>query len=217
MRARNLILLFLLLVALVLIPFAVFHEQIDAWTSDLLRQPHGSAAWLAGLIIVLLAVDILLPVPSSVLSTGAGYLLGFVPGLLVSFIGMTLGILLGYWLGQRAQRVLPWLDAATTEWLERFFRRRGHWAIALARPVPVLAETSVVFAGMSRMPALAFLSVAAAANLGISLAYAGIGAYAFSANSFLWAFLGAIAIPLGWALVQVGKRVVARRRERQHS
>lgn len=208
MRVRNLLRLSGVLLVLVLLPFVALHEPIDAWATAFVQQPRVATAWLALVVVLLLSFDILLPVPSSVVSTGAGYLLGFVPGLMVSFIGMTLGILLGYWLGRHAHRVFPWLDAATTDWLERFFRRRGHWAIALARPVPVLAETSVVFAGMSRMPPRAFLAVAAAANLGISLAYAGIGAYAFSVNSFLWAFLGAIAIPLGWAVVRLGKRLV---------
>ena len=70
----------------------------------------------------------------------------------------------------------------------------------------MIAETSVVFAGMSKMPLPQFLLIASLSNLGISLAYAGIGAYSLSSNSFLLAFLASIAVPFFWALYRLVQR-----------
>ena len=86
------------LLALILVPFLLFESQLTAWTTQALdgRSPAVLAAIIAGG----LASDLLLPVPSSVLSTMAGHELGFVPGTLTSWLGMTIGCLLGYSLGR---------------------------------------------------------------------------------------------------------------------
>jgi membrane protein DedA with SNARE-associated domain len=68
--------------------------------------------------------------------------------------------------------------------------------IVITRPVPVLAEASVLFAGMSRMPTGQFMLLTMLSNLGISAVYAAVGAFSANANSFLLAFAGSILIPL---------------------
>ena len=83
--------------------------------------------------------------------------------------------------------------------------RHGAWAVVLCRPVPVLAEATVVFAGLVRAPIGRFLFVTAASNLGIAAGYAAIGAYSMRLDSFLMAFAGAIVVP-GVALL-VGRRL----------
>jgi len=59
----------------------------------------------------------------------------------------------------------------------------------------VLAEASVVFAGLTRLPLRQAAPVLLLANLGISAAYAAIGAWAAQTNAFLLAFLGAVLLP----------------------
>ena len=78
--------------------------------------------------------------------------------------------------------------------------RHGPWAILLCRPIPVLAEASVVFAGLVRAPLVPFVLLTAGSNLGIALAYAAVGAFSMEAQSFLLTFLGALALP-GLALL----------------
>ena len=66
---------------------------------------HGAAPvrarkpLLAVLVAGLLASDVLLPVPSSLVSSFAGHMLGFTIGLLAVWSGMMLGCLVGYWIG----------------------------------------------------------------------------------------------------------------------
>ena len=181
---------------LILVPFFLFDTQLTGWTTAFIENSHGKMGEIAVILSALLAADILLPVPSSLVSTAAGYLTGLVPGFGISFTGMTAGCVLGYWLGGATSIPLRRLDSETTDRLSRFFNRHGMWAIAIARAVPVLAEASVLFAGMSRMNFSKFIVISSLSNLGISLVYASIGAYALSANSFLIAFGGSMLIPL---------------------
>ena len=68
----------------------------------------------------------------------------------------------------------------------------GDWTIIICRPVPVLAEASVIFAGLVGAPFSRFLVLTALSNLGIAIGYAAFGAFSMSMDSFLVAFLGAL-------------------------
>lgn len=153
------------LLAFILIPFALFDEPMSAWTLERIKaDPRLSFAWIA----IALALDVFLPIPSSIVSTVAGTLLGFPLGLLASVTGMTAGSILGYWFGR----------AVVPEETGRAFtlqKKYGVWGLLIARAVPVLAEASVMVAGFSRMPFGRFLAVTTLANIAVSAVYAWIG------------------------------------------
>lgn len=197
-------LLWLAALALILIPFFLLEERVERLPDLIANWQAGR--WIAGGAIAgLLALDILLPVPSSVLSTAAGAMLGFVPGAFASLIGMTAGCVLGHWLGRRsAQR---FIDAGELARVSKASSRLGPWVVVVFRAVPVLAEASVFFAGVTGMPRGRFLTLAAASNLGISAVYAAVGAYAVKAESFLLAFAGAIIVPLVAMLIARSARI----------
>ncbi len=197
-----------LLLAFVLVPYFLFGGAIERWVRAFIGSPPG---WLGAAVCLclLLAADIFIPLPSSLVSTAGGYFFGFAAGAAISAVGMSLGCLGGYWLGARwgrrlAERFLP-EDLACLELLQR---RHGAWAIAAARPLPVLAEASVFAAGVSRMPRRLFLTVSSLANLWISVVYAAVGAGAASRGSFLLAFAGAIALP--GAAMWLGRKAMER-------
>jgi membrane protein DedA with SNARE-associated domain len=132
-----------------------------------------------------------------VVSTAAGYLLGVSQGTLVGWSGMTLGCLLGYAIGSYGGRPVTRRFVGDSE-LERAagaHSRHGDWGLIALRSVPVLAEASVILAGIVRMPFRRFVALTCLSNLGISAAYAAVGAYAVRVESFLLAFAGAIVIP----------------------
>jgi glutathione peroxidase len=91
---------------------------------------------------------------------------------------MTFGCIVGYWVGKRGARkpTEKLLGTAEMERLESAQRRWGEWMVLLMRPVPVLAEASVVFAGIGSMRFGRFLAMTTLANVLISGAYAWIGA-----------------------------------------
>jgi len=183
------------LLAFILVPFVLFEEPLSAWTLARMRaNPGGSFA----LVTAALASDIFLPVPSSIVSTLAGAFLGFPLGLAASWLGMTIGSIAGYWFGATAGRAVIEKAAGSPRELERataLRERYGDWAIIAARPVPVLAEATVIAAGFTKMPFGRFLAWNALSNLGVSAAYVYTGAFAAERESFLLAFAGAMLLP----------------------
>jgi uncharacterized membrane protein YdjX (TVP38/TMEM64 family) len=186
-----------LVFAIILVPFFLFGHQLETWTESFVSSATGYPGWIAVVLGSLLAVDILLPLPSSLISTAAGFLLGLVRGLLTSWIGMTASCIIGFWLGKRygCSVACKIVGEKELERLEALSRRVGSWVIVISRPVPVLAEAAVLFAGISGIPIGRFLLLTISSNLGISAVYAAVGALSANANSFLLAFAGSILIP----------------------
>jgi membrane protein DedA with SNARE-associated domain len=193
-------LLWIVLMTAVLIPFFLFEDQFNALAERIARGDASSS--LAALAIGgLLALDVFLPVPSSIVSTAAGVLLGLWPGASVVWVGMMAGCGVGYFVGVKsaplARRLVgPGGLARAAVLADRY----GVWAVVVCRPIPVLAEATVVFAGLVRAPLGRFLRLTALSNLGIAAGYAAIGAFSMQLDSFLLAFIGAIAVP-GLALL----------------
>lgn len=183
------------LLTFILGPFALWERAVNGWSAEALRSAPG--AGLAVLVAGLLAADVVLPVPSSVVSTASGALFGWALGAAVSWAGMTLGCLVGWALGRSAGR--PGLRRFVGEdelaRAEGLAARFGGAALALSRPVPVLAEASVLLAGACGVPLGRALWVTGAANLGVSLAYGLVGAFSARVDSFLMAFAGAMVLP----------------------
>ena len=190
------ILLSLIALAAILVPFLLYEDTITTWVKASVHEEQ-SRGYIAGAICALLASDVLLPIPSSLVATASGYLLGVGPGAAVSWAGMTAGGLIGYLLGSRPARHFTrrFVGDAELARASSVFERWGEWAIVVCRSVPVLAEASVVFAGVAGMPLPKFLLLSGLSNLAIALAYASVGSFALRANSFLMAFTGAIVLP----------------------
>jgi uncharacterized membrane protein YdjX (TVP38/TMEM64 family) len=199
--------LVVVVLALILVPFAIWGEQVEAWTHHFIESAGDNAGWVMVVLGGLLALDILLPVPSSLVSTACGFLLGFMPGMLTSLAGMIISNALGFTMGAQLGRPFAHklVGKAELQRLEQLSQQLGDWAIIVARPVPVLAEASVLFAGMGRMSMPRFMILSGLASLGISLVYAAVGAFSATEGSFLLAFAGAILVP-GLAMLVFRKR-----------
>jgi uncharacterized membrane protein YdjX (TVP38/TMEM64 family) len=182
--------------AVILVPFALFAESMDRLT---LQQLHAQAGPLpiAAWVVALLLLDILLPVPASLVSTLAGALLGVAAGSLASLIGMTLTCLVGYAMGRWYGAPLAHRLISTEEMarVSRQVNRRGMWAFAMLRPIPVLAEASAFWAGVMHVNPLRFSAVTLIANASLSLLYAAVGAAAIPAGSATVIFAAAIVLP----------------------
>jgi uncharacterized membrane protein YdjX (TVP38/TMEM64 family) len=183
------------LLALILVPFLLFEDQFERLGAEIVRG--DLAGWpAAALLSGFLALDVVLPVPSSMVSTAAGAVLGFARGMAVIWAGMMAGSVLGYLLGSRATAAARrFVGPDGLDRAERVAAAHGDWALVVCRPVPVLAEASVILAGLVHTPWRRFLLLTATSNLGIAAAYAAIGAFAMSVGSFLLTFAGALALP----------------------
>ena len=182
--------------AAIVLPFALFAESMDRWTLQQLRAQAGPLA-IASWVVVLLMADILLPVPASLVSTLSGALLGLVAGFTTSLVGMTLTCQIGYALGRwygapLAHRLIADEEMAR---VSKQVDRRGMWAFAMLRPIPVLAEASAFWAGVMQVNPVRFSLVTLIANAGLAILYAAVGAAAIPAGSVTVILAAAIALP----------------------
>ncbi|MHC4925690.1 MAG: TVP38/TMEM64 family protein [Planctomycetota bacterium] len=184
--------------ALIIVPFALFGESMDAWSETVLQALSERPVASFALVVALLASDVLLPIPSSIVSTLAGAVLGLAAGATASFAGMTLGCFIGHGIGRTAGKDVArrLIGQRELERLQAGASRHGDWSVVAARAVPVLAEASTLFAGIGSMRLSRFMKLTALSNLGISLAYAGVGALAAEVQSFLVAVAGAVLVPI---------------------
>jgi uncharacterized membrane protein YdjX (TVP38/TMEM64 family) len=149
------------------VPFAITGELPgERWLSATDDNATTFALTGAGL----LAADVLVPIPSSIVGTMLGARLGFLPGFIAAFAGMMSGQLLAYAAARRLLRrhsdELPVAPTLTV--------------VFLSRPVPVLAEAVAIAAGAARLSWPQFLVACGAGNLVYAAALAVNGAEVLS-------------------------------------
>lgn len=179
------------------VPFLFFGGRFDQWARGLTEDPPSNLA-TASIVIGLLASDIFLPIPSSVISTLSGWQLGWWRGTLATWIGMNVGAVIGFALARRwGQPFALWFSRGEDLERMRYISDRfGPAVLVLTRAVPVFAEASVLIAGIHRLAWRRFLPAVFLSNLGIGLAYSAFGEFA-EQHEWLPLALGvAIAIPI---------------------
>jgi uncharacterized membrane protein YdjX (TVP38/TMEM64 family) len=193
-----------------ILPFLFFGEQLTTLVTDWLEQPSSRPATI-GIIVGLLATDIFLPIPSSMISTLGGWQLGWLAGTLASWVGLSLGAIAGFSLARRWGRPFA-LWFTREEELDRMQELSTSYGIAilvLARGVPVLAEASVLLMGVHRLPWKHFLPAVLLSNLGIAWAYSTFGEIAEHHHWLPLALGVSVAFPV--LLAAVIERFVARK------
>jgi len=188
--------LFAIILAIILTPFFIFGPGLEERIHSFLKTAGNHHIVTSITIFSLLASDILLPIPSSMVSTASGFLLGFPAGFAASWLGMTTACLAGYWIGLKSRQQISrsLLKKEDIMKLEQMNRKFGDWFIAAARAIPVLAEASVLFAGIGAMSFPRFIAITILSNAVISAVYAFTGAFSASINSFLLAFGASILV-----------------------
>lgn len=181
-----------LVVAVVLVPFALFGPAVEEWAGGAAGSTASRPA--VGVVVFgLLAADILAPVPSSLVCVTAGATLGATAGTLVAAGGSTCGCLLGFWLARRIGTRLHERDDHPA--LAAALRRWGLPVLVVCRPVPVLAEVTVLLVGAAGVPLGRAVAATTAANLGVAAAYAALGASADDAASFAGVLAASCLLP----------------------
>lgn len=168
-------------------------ERVERWLDDTV-----SPGTTAGIVVGVLASDILLPVPSSFVSTLAGSRLGVAVGAGVIWLGMTAGAMLGFALARALGRPLAQRFSSTADLarMEGLAARGGPAVLALTRPLPVLAEASVLLLGALGLSWRQFLPMLFLANLGLAAAYAALGYWAHEQGNLPVALAASMVVPV---------------------
>ena len=180
-----------------IVPFLFFGGHFEDWLKGMAEDPPSDAA-TASIVIGLLATDILLPIPSSVVITMAGWQLGWLMGAIASWLGMNLGAVMGFALARRwGQPFARWFSRPEDlDRMQTVSHRYGPLVLVLTRAMPVFAEASILIAGIHRLSWKRFLPAVLLSNLGVAVAYSAFGDYA-EKHQWLPLALGiAVAIPV---------------------
>ena len=146
---------------------------MTSWIIDVL-----SAMGPLGVGVLMLAENVLPPIPSELIMPLAGYLsareqMELGPAIAFGAAGSLLGSLFWYWVGRRVTRdqLCQWVEAhgiwlamtpADVDHAVGWFERRGRYAVFLGRLMPVVRTLISVPAGFTRMPLPGFLLMSAA-------------------------------------------------------
>lgn len=175
----------------------------EAWMRGL-GQSTESAVVVALAIIGLLVVDLVIPVPSSVVMAASGMLLGPILGGIVSFVGAMAAACLGFWAcrlgGRRAfeRFVSPEEVGRTSEWFERY----GTVAIIVSRPIPMLTEILSCLAGLTEVRFTTFVVAAALGTLPICFVYSVIGSLGDISNPWPVVWVSILIPAAGWIVAR---------------
>ncbi|MCL6606796.1 MAG: VTT domain-containing protein [Geminicoccaceae bacterium] len=202
---RRLALAFLVLAALVLVPFLIWGEALEAALDPtalaVQLQAQGPVATLVAL--ALLWSDLLLPIPATAVMSALGFVHGALLGGLLGAAGSILAGLTGYGLCRAAgpRAALAILGAEGLAEGERLFARVGAWLVLLSRWLPVFPEVVACMAGLARMRFSTFLLALAAGSLPMATAFAALGAFGLERPGLALA-ASALVPPLIWILVR---------------
>lgn len=188
--------------------FTVVFVAVEAAGWGVLTNPRpaiedgGAVGGLVG--VALLAGDALLPVPSSIVMVLHGALYGAAAGAALSFAGRMGAAAFGFAIGRRGGPFLERVAGRTeTERANRLLERWGALGIVLSRPVPLLAETTMVLAGASSLPWPVALAAAAVGSLPEVVVYALAGSAAASFRSTSAVFVTFLAVlAVVWAVLE---------------
>ena len=200
-RTRRWALIAIVALCIPSLPFVVVGELPgERWLSA--HDVHALRFALVG--AALLAADVLLPIPSSVLGTMLGARLGFGAGFVAAFAGLMAGQAAAYLVSRALlRRHAGALPAAPTL-----------AAVFLSRPVPVLAEAVAIAAGAARVSAPQFLLACAAGNAVYAGALALNGAALLPGAPIGPGLLLPMLLPVaGWLIWQHRQRAAARRKD----
>lgn len=169
---------------------------IESWMG---RAGTGSAV----VMISLLAADLFLPIPSSLIMVLSGAAFGVLWGSIFSLVGSIGGEWLGFELvrryGRRASSKMVGDDEL--ERLSRVFARHGAAVVVVTRALPVVMETMSVVAGLSKMKRTTFLVASLLGTAPIVVVYAYAGAVSRQTGSLVPAVIMLIAVAgLGWVV-----------------
>ena len=204
----------MLVAVLLAVPLAVAAAWGQWWADDLARwrsSPPADAV-LVAVVVGILAADLLLPVPSGPVMTLAGAHFGTLPAIGITWLGLMLGATVGFALARYGGRPLMRRFVAERDLadLDGAGRRYGPWVLLVSRPMPILAEASVVVAGLLQTPWWLFLCMVGVGNFLCSIIFCTLGDYAAANEWVTTALFLSVVVPV-LLLVAARQKLASRR------
>ena len=204
----------LLVLAALIVPLILWRDPIRAMFMEpqrLTAAVRSAGPWAPLAFIGLYVVQsIAAPIPGQALNFAAGYLFGLIPGILYSWLGLTLGstaaLLLARYLGRPlVQRLIA---PAALETMDRLAENRGLVFFFLVFLIPGLPDDIACFvAGLTSLPLLALIAVSAIARLPSVVASVWLGTRAQQLPWQGWLILAGLTVALALVAWRYGERI----------
>jgi uncharacterized membrane protein YdjX (TVP38/TMEM64 family) len=141
---------------------------------DLIMSMKHGHTYLSIFVFLLFSLDIVLPVPSSLVMLAAASVLGPTSAFLICFIGLCASATLAYEVCRKGLLTRLFLgqhsDEQSQKWVIRL-KRHGFWIIMITRPIPMMTELFSCLAGVAKVPRWRYYSASALANAVFALTY----------------------------------------------
>jgi uncharacterized membrane protein YdjX (TVP38/TMEM64 family) len=196
----------LILASIFLFLFIIF-EVSGLITLEKIRYfVMGSGASAAAIIIFLLVIDLILPMPSTVLMTFSGAFYGFYLGTLINITGSLLASMAGFAITRKLGKARLFLDKTDERAMDEWFVKWGEGILILSKMVPIVSETMACFAGLTGISGRKFIVLSLLGIVPVSAYYAYFGSISQNFSEWLLPLFFGIAIPvIIWSILKKSK------------
>jgi len=182
---------------LIIITFLLFEDLETFFVSSLhaVSNHHLSYTLVSFLV---LASDIILPVPSSIVMYTNGYVLGLFLGAMLSLIALMIGSVVGYYLGKfTSMGIKSTADERTQIILSNY----GTLSILVTRGIPIISESISIVCGYNQIPFKQYFIMNLIGYVPLCLLYAFCGSIGYNRDTFLISFGCSLLISAAFWLV----------------
>lgn len=174
-------------ITIVYLVFGSFEDTMFSVLEGFKSNPVQYSIWS----LSILASDIVLPVPSSIIMYLNGVVLGVVSGAGISFVSLMITAVIGYMLGAFIPTQLRNLP---DERVNQLLARYGAPIIIITRGIPILSESICIVCGYNRLPFKWYLLLNAAGYLPMCIIYAYFGFLGKNQSAFVPGLVGVLFI-----------------------
>ncbi|PSR53487.1 hypothetical protein AHMF7605_08085 [Adhaeribacter arboris] len=202
---KRLLFIFFFCCVLIIATFLMFGD-LEQWMAVNLHSEKSIATYTC-LSFSFMALDTLLPVPSSLLMILNGKILGLFWGTLMSWSSSLLASVFGFYLGRSAN---PYFDkffsGQDKAFSNNFFQKFGNLAITISKALPILSEAISFVAGTTAISFKTFLLYSSLGHLVVSVIYAYLGNFSNTINSGLVTVMVIVStVIIGWVVQKILK------------
>jgi 3-dehydroquinate synthase len=193
----------LILASIFLFLFIIFEASglITLEKINILVLESGSFA--AAIIIIFLIIDLILPMPSTVLMTFSGAFYGVFIGTLINVTGSLLASLAGFAITRKLGKTRLFLDKTEKRSMDEWFIRWGEGILIISKMIPIVSETMACFVGLTRISWRKFIILSLLGIIPVSVYYAYVGSTSENFSEWLLPLFFGIAIPIAvWSILK---------------
>lgn len=168
---------FLIVCTVIVVIFLKF-GSIEQDISEKIQSSQTKLSYFCLLSFLFLFSDVLLPIPSSFVMYMNGYVLGLIPGALLSYIALMCSSVIAYYIG--------YIGAIKIKEESRniFKNSSVPYILFLTRGIPILSESFCILCGYARYPFRKYIFYCLIAYIPVVLIYAYFGTIANQKDAF---------------------------------